>query len=279
MVSQYNNRQGLIRSYLAQQQTAHLPAMRKALPLKKQVEKTAAYPMPEQKITSDLPHEQEEPEVTSHVKKRQNATRFIVMALALIAFIALYFTWRTIFSPQTNASDATRQSIELTPRSTETVPDALPSEESLHTAGSNTIQVYIVGAVRHPGVYKLAVGARVYELLQKAGGPLPNANLVALNLAARLSDGQEIYVTTTGEKPPTYLGGVPGVGTGEDSTELLDINTASEKEMREKLHISNQTAQTIINHRTQHGPFTSIEQLSQVVSKSIYDKVKRMIRV
>ncbi len=52
----------------------------------------------------------------------------------------------------------------------------------------------IVGAVRHPGVYTLPASARVYQLLQAAGGPLPNADLVALNMAAKLSDGQEVYV-------------------------------------------------------------------------------------
>ena len=54
-------------------------------------------------------------------------------------------------------------------------------------------------------MYILPTGARVYLLVQDAGGPLPNADLVALNLAAPLSDGEEVYVTRIGEKPPTYV--------------------------------------------------------------------------
>ena len=56
--------------------------------------------------------------------------------------------------------------------------------------------MYVVGAVKNPGLYALATGARVYDLLQAAGGTLPKANLVAINMAAKLSDG---YL------PPTQL--------------------------------------------------------------------------
>src|SRR5260370_33348477 len=57
------------------------------------------------------------------------------------------------------------------------------------STGDGNIQAYIVGAVKNPGVYALPTGARVYALLQAAGGPKPKANLVALNLAAPLVDG------------------------------------------------------------------------------------------
>jgi competence protein ComEA len=70
------------------------------------------------------------------------------------------------------------------------------------STGSGDIQAYIVGAVKNPGVYTLPAGARVYALLQAAGGPLPKANLVALNLAATLTDGEEVYVTLIGEIVP-----------------------------------------------------------------------------
>lgn len=137
-------------------------------------------------------------------------------------------------------------------------------------------------------MYDLPAGARVYQLIQAAGGTLPNANLVALNLAAPLTDGEEVYVITTGEIPPTYLGGVPGPGTGTGmpggstpttSGQLININTASSDEMRTALHISSATAQKIIDYRTQYGPFTSVDQLLQVVSKEIYDKIKNEVTV
>ena len=150
-----------------------------------------------------------------------------------------------------------------------------------------------MGAVKHPGVYTLEANARLYQLLQAAGGPLPGANLVAVNLAARLSDGQEVYVLQIGETPPassgssgttdsasTTTGDASGVATGTASVTLpININTASAPEMRQGLHISSTTAQTIISYRLQHGPFTSVEELSQVVSKTIYNKIKGQVTV
>jgi competence protein ComEA len=121
--------------------------------------------------------------------------------------------------------------------------------------------------------------------LLAAGGPLPNANLVALNLAAKLNDGQEIYVTFVGESPPSGINSLSGTPSGSSSTgsssnqQLVNINTASADELRQKLAVSSKTAQAIVSYRQQHGPFTSVDQLSQVVSKSIYDKIKNKVTV
>jgi len=135
-------------------------------------------------------------------------------------------------------------------------------------------------------VYTLDINARVYDLLQAAGGPQAKADLVALNLAAKLTDGEEVYVTLVGEVPPIYLGGVPGPASGTPSAsgtsttgQLVNINTASADDMRLNLHVSSTTAQNIVNFRLQHGPYTSVDQLLQVVSKSIYDKIKGQVTV
>jgi competence protein ComEA len=144
--------------------------------------------------------------------------------------------------------------------------------------------VYVTGSVKHPGVYTLSAGARVYQLLQVAGGALPQADLVSLNLAAPLTDGQEVYVLAIGESPPTYQGGVPGPGTNGTATttqtgQAVNLNTATLDQMRQVLHVSSATAQKIIDYRTQHGPYTSVDQLLQVVSRSIYDKIKNSVTV
>jgi len=204
---------------------------------------------------------------------KRKLTRIVAIIIILALGIALYFIWHAPAS--TNSSPAiTQQNFSGTSsNSNVNTGSPLTSNGNLH--------VYVVGAIKHPGVYILPTGARVYLLLQDAGGPLPNANLVALNLAAPLSDGEEIYVTRIGEKPPTYIGGVPGPGTSGSATagQLVNINTASADEMRQSLHISSTTAQSIVNYRLQHGPFTSIDQLQLAVSMSIYDKVKGLITV
>src|SRR6266568_994981 len=197
--------------------------------------------------------------------KKQTYKRVVVAAITIILAIALYLIWR---------SPATPTPASITQQTLSSVSSNSPTDTS------GVIQVYIVGAVKHPGVYTLPADARVYQLLQAAGGPLPNANLVALNMAAKLSDGQEVYVTVVGEVPPTYLGGVPGTNPNTaNSGTLVNINTASMAEMRQVLHISAATAQKIIDYRVQHGNYTSVDQLLQVVSRSIYDKIRKLVTV
>lgn len=199
--------------------------------------------------------------------KKQVSIRIVAAAIAIVLAIALYLIWH---APTTTTSSPiiTQQNYIST----------APSTTNASTDTSGYIQVYIVGAVKHPGVYKLPADARVYQLLQAAGGPLPNANLVALNMAAKLTDGQEVYVTVVGEAPPTYLGGVPGPGT-PNSDSLVNINTASAAEMQQMLHISSKTAEAIVEYRLQHGDYSSVEELAQVVSTSIYDKIKGLVTV
>lgn len=209
---------------------------------------------------------------------RRRYTRIFAIVVTLALAVTIYFIWRSPTAP-TAAPSISQQNFS----------SASSSSNGDSTGSSATdsgdIQVYVVGAVKHPGVYTLPPDARVSDLLQAAGGPLPGANLVALNLAAKLSDGQEVYVISVGETPPSYTGGVPGPGTGTASAgntasgSLVNINTASIDEMRQNLHVSSTTAQNIINYRTQHGPFTSVDQLLQVVSKSIYDKIKDLVTV
>ena len=205
---------------------------------------------------------------------KRNLKRILPIVIALALVVVIYFVWNPPTpDPLSTGSSVTQQNFGNSSTST---------TKSSTTSGSGEIQVYVVGAVKHPGVYTLPAGARVYQLLQAAGGPLPKANLIALNLAATLTDGEEVYVTLIGEIPPTYMGGVPGPPgsniTGNPTAgQLVNINTASADEMRQNLRISSTTAQNIVNYRLQHGPFTSIDQLLQVVSRSIYDKIKTQV--
>jgi len=220
----------------------------------------------------DIP-ESVTPVSASRFPLKRKFTRIIAIIIVLALGIALYFIWR----PPASSNPApviTQQNFSGTSSNSNS-----NTVNPLSTNGE--IHVYVVGAVKHQGVYTLPAGARVYLLLQSAGGPLPKADLVALNLAAPLSDGEEIYVTLIGEKPPTYVGGVPGPGTSGPTTsgQLVNINTASADEMRQSLHISTTTAQSIVNYRQQNGQFTSIDQLQLVISTSIYTRIKGLITI
>jgi competence protein ComEA len=241
-----------------------------------QIVQQQTIPLPATPISTPPMPPFNQPEATPTLLSKWHIKRIIPIVLVLASLVGIYFIWSTSNTspaPSTNAG-ITQQSFGTGSSST--------SVKSNSSSTSGEIKVYVVGAVKHPGVYTLATDARVYDLLQAAGGPLPKANLVALNLAARLTDGEEVYVTLVGETPPTYMGGVPGPGTGTNSSttntgQLVNINTASADEMRQSLHLSSTTANAIVNYRLQHGDYTSVDQLLQVVSKTIYDKIKDQV--
>jgi competence protein ComEA len=252
LASEEHMSEGLVMASLPPQQdytqTAEHISQRQTMPHAALVDP----PAPAASIISDAP---------AAAGKKQTYTRAIPVAIAIIAAIALYLTWR---SPATPTS----------PNITQQTLSSISSNSPTDTSG--VIQVYIVGAVKHPGVYTLPADARVYQLLQAAGGPLPKANLVALNMAAKLTDGQEVYVTVVGEVPPTYLGGVPGASPNTaNSGTLVNINTASVEEMRQVLHVSAATAQKIIDYRLQHGNYTSVDQLLQKIRRECPNHLMR----
>lgn len=205
---------------------------------------------------------------------------FLFMLVLIGIFAVIWYT-----APSATVSGNVGQQNFSSSSSSTNFSSSTATSSSSASGTSGDIQVYIVGAVKHPGVYTLPSDARVYALLQAAGGPLSNANLVAINLAAKLTDGEEVYVTVMGEIPPTYMGGVPGPGTGSGTPAsgsngpLININTASVDQLRSALHVSSTTATNIVNYRLQHGPYTSIDQLLQVVSKAIYDKIKNEVTI
>jgi len=240
------------------------------------------YPM-QDKIMPILPAVELDQEmlIAAHTKKTR-ILRMVAGAFVLVVALAFYFIWRSA-SSLPSSSLVTQQNFSGTAPKVSSKNSDTTTNTTANSGGD--IQVYIVGAVQHPGVYTLPANARVYQLLLAAGGPLPNANLVALDLAAKLNDGQEVYVIAIGESPPSGINSLSGTPSASSSTgsssnpQLVNINTASADELRQKLSVSSKTAQTIVSYRQQHGLFTSVDQLSQVVSKSIYDKIKDKVTV
>jgi competence protein ComEA len=219
----------------------------------------------------DIPHEEiedmshEEIEVEPERTKKPSKL-LLVLTLAVILFgCTAYFIWQTL-SKNTSTTDTILQ-----PSPTNT-----GNASNSTSNNSGTIEVYITGAVHHPGIYTLNSDARVYQLLQAAGGPLPNANLVLLNLAQKLVDGQEIYVSQIGETPPILSS---TTNNSNNQGQLVNINTASATDLEQKLHLSTKSAQEIINYRQQHGAFTSVDQLLQVVTQTTYNKIKNQVTV
>jgi competence protein ComEA len=121
--------------------------------------------------------------------------------------------------------------------------------------GTRDVVVHVAGAVRRPSVYRLPAGARVNDAVRRAGGLAPGAAEDAINLAARLSDGQQVVVPAAG-------GGAAGAAAGQSGP--ISLGTATVEQLDEVEGIGPVTAQKIIEFRDQHGGLSSINQLDEV---------------
>jgi len=145
--------------------------------------------------------------------------------------------------------------------------------------------VYVAGAVAHPGVYALTGDARAQDALAKAGGPAHDADLVAVNLAAHVADGDEIAVPREGElrSPAAARTSNRRSSAGERRTrrrprrstasddgapvaagQPVNVNTSDERTLSELPGIGPTLAQRIVEFRTLNGPFVSVDGLADV---------------
>ncbi len=149
--------------------------------------------------------------------------------------------------------------------------------------------VYITGSVAHPGVYSLPRLSRVSNAIDAAGGFLPDADQTAVNLAAKLSDGQKIVIpkinalaiAIPGNTPDVQqVSPQPGLAT-PSSDNPLDLNTATLEQLDLLPGIGPTRAADIIAYRTQHGSFKTIDEIMNVsgIGQATFDRIKAMINV
>jgi len=133
-----------------------------------------------------------------------------------------------------------------------------PAEGGFAVGGqSGDLVVDVTGAVRDPGVYRMPAGSRVNDAVARAGGAAPQAQLEAINLAARLADGQQVVV------PERLPGGTAAVGVA-GAEGPIGLGTATVEQLEEIEGIGPVTAEAIVAFRDEHGGLSSVEQLDQV---------------
>jgi competence protein ComEA len=114
----------------------------------------------------------------------------------------------------------------------------------------------VAGAVRRPGLHRLAQGTRVADAVAAAGGATAKAELTLVNLAAPLADGEQIVVPVRGSA--TAAAG------GSAATAPLDLNSATPEQLDGLPGIGPATAAKIVAYRQAHGPFHSVDELDAV---------------
>jgi competence protein ComEA len=143
---------------------------------------------------------------------------------------------------------------------------------------AHEVVVSVLGRVARPGLIRLPEGTRVADALAAAGGSLPGTDLMGLNIARRLSDGEQLLVGVApppGQPASSPASATPGVATA------IDLNTATLEQLDGLPGVGRVTAQRILEWRVAHGRFTSVDQLREVsgIGQARLTQLKPLVRV
>jgi competence protein ComEA len=141
-----------------------------------------------------------------------------------------------------------------------------PAPVKIERPASTAALVHVAGAVRHPGVYELHDGDRVKDAVTRAGGPRAGADVNAINLAAKVADGQQVVVPRRGAAASAAGEASAGTGAGESGAAQppISLNSATAAQLDTLDGVGPATAQKILDWRREHGGFRSIDDLGEV---------------
>lgn len=185
-----------------------------------------------------------------------------------------------------------------------------PDSDSVPVAdqnGNSTKVIFqVTGHVKAPGVYSLPAGERIFNAIKAAGGALSDADVQAINLAAKIEDGSRIYIPSIHETKQNHAQEWNSISTSSTTATassassssnspkasnveklttpgkgVVHINAANIDELQRLPGVGPSTAQKIIDHRTQIGKFTSPDQLLDVkgIGPKKFEKMRPFINL
>jgi competence protein ComEA len=211
---------------------------------------------------------------------RADPGRAGVIALIAVGVLAVLVTVFTLMRDRTPpVAAANLPAVQMVSSATPTQP-----------AADGPVVVSVVGLVHKPGLVTLTAGARIADALEAAGGPLDGADLVGLNMARRVADGEQIIVGITG--PP---GASSPMGSSVSSNTSVaparpdtapdgasvDLNTATAEDLDALPGVGPVTAAAIIAWREANGRFGSVDQLGEVdgIGPARLEKLRNLVHV
>jgi competence protein ComEA len=141
--------------------------------------------------------------------------------------------------------------------------------------------VHVTGAVRRPGVYSLPSWARLDQALRRAGGASAKADLEGVNLAAKVSDGQQVIVPRKGAAAAIAGDGAAGAAATGAAAGPISLNTATPEQLDGLDGVGPATAQKILDYRKEHGGFSSVDDLKQIsgIGPKRFEALKDKVRM
>jgi competence protein ComEA len=228
--------------------------------------------------------------------RRGVSSAAVVSLLALVVAVGCAFVLRVLWAERSasapDVAPGSSRSVQLEGKSVgrATVPTAAGTGGSASapatgapTVGAEVV-VHVVGQVVRPGLVRLRQGARVADAIAAAGGTRAGADVSALNLARLVVDGEQVRVPRPGEAPVAGAGdvggpggsGTTGGGSGSAAGAMVSLNTADAAALDTLPGVGPVLAQRIIDWRTEHGRFTSVDELGEV--SGIGDKLMSQLR-
>ena len=142
------------------------------------------------------------------------------------------------------------------------------SEEASPDTGSvefgetgEDVVVHVAGAVREPGVYRLPEGSRVTDAIERAGGATGDADANAINLAARVADGQQIQLPDRSQAPVGVGGSQAGAG---ETDGPISLGSSTVEQLDSIEGIGPVTAAAILQFRDERGGVSSVDELDEI---------------
>jgi competence protein ComEA len=124
--------------------------------------------------------------------------------------------------------------------------------------------VHVAGAVRSPGVYKMRDGERIQDAVRRAGGARRGADLNAINLAAKVADGQQVVVPRRGAAGQAAAAGAGASEPGGPPQAPVSLSTATAEQLDTLDGVGPATAAKILDYRRRHGGFRSVDDLGEI---------------
>lgn len=204
--------------------------------------------------------------------ERRNVVALTVL-LAVAAVLAVQHFWtgrtQTVQPPELVRAVAPRQEQTEGTEGKDTAAAAPLTPPGARASAGAEIVVDVSGKVRRPGIHRLPAGSRVADALRAAGGVSPGTTLDGLNQARFLMDGEQVVVgapaPAAGPAPPDAgTTGAAGTGAAGAPAAPVSLNTATVEQLQTLPGVGPVLARRIVDYRTRHGGFRSVDQLREV---------------